>query len=360
MHIAKTVRSITTQENALVRTIMDTFVVLDQGFVDQILSLTQFTWHGRRPLSGFKTDGSPRAHDLDLLSVMVELMRRRAYVRLPGYTNMLPWEIAAGEQHVGTDRYGKIRRLISHREHLSFSVQINDRSVIRHADAKAGALRTYAMVGYNGDWNPGWRGVKWKHSADEAEFFAKRRLLQNGELTFRYYVHPNRRQSYGGAPYLLLKLLWQRFEHEVDHYAAELKRLESLGVHRPLDIDAPGKHIIAKGKSRNAFVRRFVMRLEGLHFTGQYPSVTADEAGYRQAYKRRQLIIEQLQPVVQFVVRADEAAFYLYGMASGFVPNWIRGPKWTKDPKGKWTRLAIADGVSLTYFTDEVPKKVAA
>lgn len=361
MRIAQTVVEVARGTDPVVSIILDRKAIIDQEFVDRALSLPQFSWHGRRPCVGHTKDGSV-GHDLDLLSVMVELARRNALVKLPGYGNMLPWQITAGEQHVGTDRFGQIVRLVSHREHLSFSVRIKDESVIKHAagTAQAGALRTYMMVDYNGNWHAGWRGVEWKYSEAEAEFFGKRRLLQNGQLSFRDYVHRNRRQSIFGRPYLILKLLWQRIEDEIAFYGSELKRLQKAGVGAPKGLEAQPKSILAQGKTRNIFVRRFILTLHGPQFRGEFTPVATTTDGYRVAYHRRQELLKKLQPIVQFVVRADEAAFYRYGMDRGFVANWIRGPQWVEDLESRRVTIHITEGLSLTYYTDEVPKAVAA
>ena len=360
MYIAKTVQDVANQSDPMVATIVNREHEINRAFIDRAISLTQFSWHGRRPIPAFDPKGDPRDHDLDLLSVMVELAKRQAYVKLPGYSNMLPWQVVAGEQHVGTDRYGKILRLVSHREHLSFSVQIQDESLYQHSDASFGAPRTYSMVDYNGVWHQGWRGINWRFAEDEAEFFQKRHLLHDGELGFKYYVHPHRRQSFGSRAYLILKLLWQRLEDEARFYSEEKKRLACLGISVPLDLIKTSAPVLERGESRNAFVQRFVMKLSGPEFRSEYESVSEDEAGYRLAHERWQEIVYDLQPLVQFVVRANEAAFYCYGMEGNFTPWWIKGPEWEYNPQSKWTSLHITDGLSLSYVTDEVPKQVAA
>ena len=364
MHIAKTVQSVAAVSNPVTAAIVNRAQPIDIGFVHRVISLTQFTWHDRRPRLALDSKDGKRGHDLDLLSVMVELARRKARIKLPGYENMLPWQVTAGEQHVGTDRYGQIMRLVSHKEHLSFSVRIRDESLYQHETGQFGAPRNYSMVGYNGVWNPGWRGVSWRFSEDEAEFFAKQHLLHDGELSFKYYVHPHRRQSFGSAAYLNAKLLCMRFEDESAFWASELKRLAELGIKMPNDLVKEVPAVLEKGPTKNVFVRRFVMKLNGPKLRGEYQSVSNDEAGYRQAYLRHQEIIEDLLPLIQFVVRADEAAFYLYGMESVFTPWWIKGPKWHKGTRltlqSTGATLNITPGLSLSYFTDEVPKMVAA
>ena len=363
MKIAQTVQSVANGTHPLIVAITDRNFHIDMAFVRQVMSLTQFTWHGRRPTASIDKDGKERKTNLDLLSVLVELARRRARIELPGYDNRLAWEIVAGEQHVGTTRrYGPIVRLISHREHLSFSVRIHDESIIRTGDkAGRGAERSYMMVNHQGEWHQGWRGLTWELNPDEEEFFKGRHILPSqGQLRFKYYVHPNRRQSLFSRPYLDLKALCLRLEQETRFYAGEMSRLREDGVDVPKDCEPAERPVLARGETRNEFVPSFMVNLRGLRFRGRYPKMTTDATGYRQAYWRHQELSEELRPTAQFMVRADEVAYYFHGLDSDFTPWWIEGPKWTHGPKRKSGKIRLFGNLELSYSRDMVPMKVAA
>ncbi len=361
MYIAQTVQSVANGTHPLLSVILDRSECVDMAFIKRVMSLGQFSWHGRRPMASIDKDGNERTTDLDLLSVLVELQRRRARIELPGYDNQLPWKVTANEQHVGTKRYGPIVQLISHQEHLSFSVRIFDESIVRtEGDVTRGAERSYMMVNHDGEWHAGWKGLTWEHTVDEQRFFDKRHILpQDGQLRFKYYVHPNRRQSFFAQAYLLMKLLLRKLNEEIDFYADQLRRLRQAGVTVPEDCKAKERPILARGDTRNEFRRRFWVHLQGLDFVGNFPLVTQDEAGYRQAFRRHKELLEELRPTLQFMVRADEVAFYLYGYKQGFTPWWIEGPEWSRTSSGSH-KIELCGRLALECHSDEVPVEVAA
>ena len=362
MKVAQTIQSVASGNHPLLSVILDRRKNIDMTFVRQVMSLGQFSWHGRRPMATVDKHGNSRETDLDLLSILVELQRRHAHIELPGYDNRLAWKITADEQHVGTKRYGPIVTLISHKEHLSFSVRIYDESIVRTGEIFArGAERTYMMVNQNGEWHQGWKGLTWQHSPDEQEFFDKRHILpQNAQLRFKYYVHPNRRQSIFSQAYLLMKLLLARLEQEVLFYSSELSRLSGAGVQIPKDCEPKERSVLARGKTRNEFVVSFKVKLEGLAFKGNYPKLPISEDGYRTAYLRHKELVERLQPTLQFVVRADEAAFYRYGYENGFTPWWIDGPKWQQGTIRGKRSIVLFKNLQLKSSVELVPIAVAA
>jgi len=222
MRIAKTVQAIEAGVNPIANRILNRAVPLDEAFVQQVLSLTQFTWHGRNP----KT-----ATSLDILSLLVELKRREARVSIDAYQNRTPWKMTAREQHVGgTKRFGKIVDLISHRDHLSFSVRIKDESihVVDGDQTKTGRNRSYMMVDYDGSWYENWKGFDWEKTDEEVAYLTRRKLLVDGSVSFNDYVHLNRRQSIFGAPYMILKLLSLRIEDELVFRKAEKAHIEDI------------------------------------------------------------------------------------------------------------------------------------
>jgi len=361
MPIAKTVGAIATLENPLAASLMNRSLPLTHAFARQVMSQTQFSYHGRRPKPARNRAGEVRRTNLDLLSLMVDLYKRSAQLELTAYDNQLPWQAYAGEQHVGgTKRFGPITGLISHREHLSFSVQIKDESVLKSAGCipTVGAYRTYMMADYAGAWHKGWHGFTWDMNAHERAYLTRRNLLVDDIINCEDYVHHNRRQSVMGAPYLLLKLLWQRIEDELTFFEYELKRLRLAGVACPQDLETPMRIKIAQGVEQSVEVPTFTMHLSGLSFTGHYTPVSTDALGFRLAHRSIRFLAHKLRPIVQFMMRADEVAFYRFGLEQNFVSHWVNGAHWV--PRSQYAAsIDLGDTLRLSYQKGTAEKKVA-
>ena len=364
MHIASTVLAVADRHNPMVAKIMDRSIPLTQEFCEQVMSLTQLSYHGRNPKPSIGKNGQIRKTNLDLLSLMMDLYRRNAQIELSAYDNQLPWKAVASERHVGgTTRRGPIKTLVSHKEQLSFSVRINDLSVLDSSgdEPTFGAERSYMIANHLGQWSAGWYGFTWDMNPAEQAYLMRRKLLVDGNVDYEDYLHGNRRQSVMGAPYLLLKLLWQRIEDELSFYQAQLKRLERAGVECPADLRASTRYSIAQGDSQSIEVPTFTMRLDGMECTEGYLSVSADAQGYRLAHDAVRFLSHDLRPMVQFMMRADEVAFYRFGLEQSFVSNWIKGSAWEHSGKGfDSASIALGDTLSLSYKKGLVEKKIAA
>ena len=107
------------------------------------------------------------------------------------------------------------------------------------------------------------------------------------------------------------------------------------------------------------------MVLELPEFSGAYAPVEDSVEGLMAAYERQKLFTYTLRPLVQFVIRADEAAFFLYGAEDLFVAPWMKGAEWElgyRLPRGRvdWNRLELAPGVALRYRIKRISQRVAA
>ena len=361
--IAKTIQAIDTGTNPLVKKIMDRSQQLDRAFALQTIGQTQFTWHGRRPKPSATANGCTRKTNLDLLSWLVELHKRSAEIALLDYDNQLPWKARTGEQRIGNQKpHGQIIDLISHQKHLSFSVLIKDMSILKSGagEPSLGADRTYMIADHCGNWSPGWHGFDWDKTDDELSYLNRRSLLVDGKVQFSDYLHQNRRQSIYGAPYLLLKLLWQRIEDEIAFYESELKRLEKLGVVPYVEPAKVTHECLAVGDSRSAEVPVFTMQVNGPPFVGEYTAVSADAVGYHLAKQSLRFLKYKLRPMVQFVVRADEVAFYRFGLEQGFVSSWVKGTDWTYDMSQRAQVMQLGADLSISYKKDVTEMRLAA
>jgi hypothetical protein len=294
---------------------------------------------------------------------LVELYKRSADIRLNGYENQLPWKARAGEQRIGNQKpHGQIVDLISHQKHLSFSVRIKDMSVLKSdaGEPTLGATRSYMIADHAGNWSPGWHGFDWGKTDDELSYLNRRSLLIDGKVQFNDYLHQNRRQSIYGAPYLLLKLLWQRLEEEISFYEAELKRLEQHGIAAASKTVDYNTSCLAVGDSRSVEVPVFTMQVKGPQFRGEYASYKATDLGYAQSKERLHQLRDVLRPMVQFVVRADEVAFYRFGLEQGFISSWIKGTDWSYDKSRRAQVMPLGDNLSISYKKDVTEMHLAA
>jgi hypothetical protein len=193
---------------------------------------------------------------------------------------------------------------------------------------------------------------------DERAYLKRRNLLVDGNVDYEDYIHRNRRQSVMGAPYLLLKLLWQRIEDEILFFEREIKRLQHAGVECPKDLESPLRFKIAEGDSASVEVPTFTMHLAGVPLAGEYTHVSTDALGYRLAHRSLTFLSQKLRPTVQFMVRADEVAFYRFGLEQHFVSNWIKGTFWVCTGSQR-ASIALGDTLRLSYRSGLVEKKVA-
>lgn len=359
MYTAKTLAAVANQTNPLAASILNREFSLTREFVRFVIRQTQFSWHGRKPKPSL-VGGTTRKTDLDLLSVLMELYYRQAHIELTAYENKLPWQIVVGEQHVGgTRRYGPIIGFNAHGEHLSISVTINDLSVFNSDTGTFGAPRSYMIADYDGSWHKGWHGLSWEMTDQERAYFTRRQLLTSDGIDFEDYIHQNRRQSVYGAPYLLLKLLLARIEDEIRFYEQELKHLKDLGVECPAELLDKPRSMIAGGATQSTEVPVFTMEVAGPVFRGEYATVTSDTVGYRLAHRLIRFLTYELRPIVQFVVRADEVAFYRFAREKGFVAHWACDAVWRSNTSGSRARIELAPNLTLSYFLGKTEKKVA-
>ena len=88
--------------------------------------------------------------------------------------------------------------------------------------------------------------------------------------------------------------------------------------------------------------------------------------GLVEAYRRRKKLLYTLQPKAQFIVRADEFAFFMHGFRDGAwqIAPWMTGRSWNsgyKTPRGRieWEQMVLSNDVALRYRVKEVTQTVA-
>lgn len=363
--VAKSVLAVASGAHPLARLIQDRHTEMTEELMWRVIKLLKFSWPSRKPRQQKNVRGEKRPTDMDLFSFLLPLIGTDTVLELPHYQTRLPRRTYAEERHLGNVRFGPIAKLISHRSLLSFSVQITDMSIVTRGDESesdhVGALRTFMMVDYDGKWQPGWNGIAWNFKKAEGQFRERYDLVNDAtHRGFMHYVHPNRRHSIFGAPHLLLKLLWQRLEDEIAFYRSEMKRLAQFASDQPGD----SKTVVSVSPHTGIMVPEFTMKLLGLTMAGEYQPTGDSLSGYQAIKEKERLLAETIRPLVQFIVRANEAAFYHYGRKQDYVAGWIRGVNWVHDNRHDnyrdSARIHLTRECSICYQTDLVSQTVAA
>ena len=365
--LADTVKGVATLQNPYALAIMDRGVQIDEAFIWSILAQSVFSWEGRNPSPALDEDGNFQATDLDLLSFLVPMAQRGAIIEIPRYESRRQKVSRGNERKIGKSQFGPITGLISSKDVLSFSVRIYDHT-IEVTDPltdkkRLGGHRSYMIVDIDGNWYEGWDRIVFDPTAKENAFLTEKSLWTDNRVIFKYYVHPNRWQSLYGAPYLLLKMLIERINDEAGFYRAEVNRLEAKGISLPAGEKELYVHPTHKGETVPVKVNTMEVQLDLPSFKGQYASVPDTQEGLVQAYRRQKALTWTLRPEVQFVVRADEAAFMKYG--EGKIAPWMGARRWEKNfrlPKGRidWNLMVLDNDFAIRTREYEKTERVSA
>ncbi len=367
--LAKSVSAVANLSNQYAKDILDRSIEIDEEFVNSILSQSVFSWEGRNPKPALDENGNFQVTDLDLLSFLMPLVARGAVIEIPKYQSRRKVVRKENERKVGTTSFGKLTGLTSNKDVLSFSARLFDQSIITKnietEEESVGAPRNYMLVDCDGHWYDGWNKLVWDPSAKENDFLTKNDLWTGSSVCFEHYVHPNRKQSIFGAPYLLLKMLSKRLTDEASFYRQEVDRLIQLGLKLPIGEQAPYVKTTSEGTTKKIAVETLEMVLDMPTMAGEYPEVPETVAGLVAAYRKQKYLTYTLKPLVQFVIRADEAAFYRFGHEKQFVATWMKGRSWIsgyRPPRGRvdWNQMVLSNSMALRYRVKTVNQQVSA
>lgn len=365
--LAESVKNVVHLNDPTAEAIMHRAVKIDKDFVESVLNQSLFGWEGRNPAPALDEDGNFQCTDLDLLSFMVPMATRGAVVEIPHYRNRRKVVVRESERKVGTNQFGRVERLVSHRDVFSFSVLIWDNTIVKtnpeSGEETTGAWRSYMLVDCDGTWYDGWDCVTWKPTAKENKFLTEKSLWTGNRVYFKHYVHPNRWQSVFGAPYLLLKMLSLRLTDEAAFYRAEVERLLKLGLRLPTSEKKPYEPPEYEGKTESTKIKTAEFVLDVSDFTGAYTPVENSNHGLLEAHRMQKFLTYSLKPKVQFVLRSDEAAYFRYG--EGRVASWMGDRTWRsgwKPPRGKveWNQVVLSNDMALRFREKTVTQQVSA
>lgn len=359
INFAKSVKDVVGMKNEYAQIIMDRNQAIDVELVSSIIAQGIMSYAGRTPAPALDPDGNFQCTDLDLLSFLVPLADRKAVIEIPKYRNCRQVIRRVGERKIGTNKFGPVTSLVSNQDLFSFSVKINDKSIITKDEFEkesVGEFRNYMVVGVDGQWYDGWDRIVWDPTADENAFLTKNKLWTGNTVQFQYFIHPNRWQSVFSAPHLLKKMLLTRIDDEADFYRSEMKRLTDLGIQLPDNEMKEARPVKAVGATEKIKVETMEMILTLPNFSGAYAPVSDTEEGMIEAYRRQKLLTYKWKPAVQFVVRANEAAYFLFGFdenGEAKVASWMKKRSWKPFQKNKrsalYNQMVLSNKMSLLY-----------
>jgi hypothetical protein len=359
INFAKTVRNVVTMKNEYASVIMDRSKPITEELVSSLIAQGIISYAGRNPVPALDADGNLKTTDLDLLSFLVPLAARHAVIEIPEYKNRRQVIKTEGERKIGTNNFGPITSLVSNQKVFSFCIKIHDKTIAVKDDVgaeKLGAYRNYLVVDCNGEIYNGWNKIVWNPSSKENAFLAEKRLWTGNSVQFKYFVHPNRWQSVFGAPHLLKKMLLARITDEARFYRAEIKRLHALGIYTSGGFSKPIRETIMRGATRKIEVQTMEMLLTLPKFIGAYQSMENSVAGLLEAYRRQRILTYTWKPAIQFVVRANEAAYFRFGLKAngqGKIARWLKSRRWVeakKSPRSAlYQTMKLSDNMSILY-----------
>lgn len=311
--------------------------------------------------------------ELDLAVFMAALAERRAVITLPKYKSRRAATATEGEVVVSKEnRHGRVSGLTSNKDVFSFNVRIEDANVITTGDV--GKPRNFMLQDLDGKWHDGWKVVKFIADTDaEKKLFAKA-----PEVTFDYFVHPNRWTSIYSRPYLLAKVAILRLADQQKFLKAERRRLR-----KELNVAPTAWPKSTKvGADKKETFWAFNVDIDGVKFAGDYEAYPASKKSLDEIemlLRRTNELLEKLR----FHTRASEFAFWKYGVLksmpvdsvsgylSGIITTGLRQPNWAtgewqtgykETPRARtfWARLERDEGLVLRWRAWKKTERVAA
>jgi hypothetical protein len=339
---------------------------------DRIAATWRYDLATRKVGGAYEDDDGVYRTDLDLACYMAAIAEHRGTIVLPEYRTRRAATRTEGEVIISKDnRHGRVIGLTSNADVFSFNVLIEDANVMT-ADS-VGKPRNFMLQDLDGTWHDGWKVIRVLPATPE-----EKRLFEgtNGQVSFKYFVHPNRWTSFYGRAYLLAKVAEKRLEDQDRFLKSEAKRIkDALGI-----VPEPWPKTTKVGDETSIKVEAFNAEVDGAEFTGEYSEFSANHLGLEAISDLRHRIGELLR-TLRFHIRATEFAFYSQSfkpavgcgatsyLVSGGVnleqPSWAKGA-WTcgykESAKARthWARRECESGLSIRFRVWEKTEKVAA
>jgi hypothetical protein len=339
---------------------------------DRIAATWRYDLTTRKVGGAYEDDDGVYRTDLDLACYMAAIAEHRGTIVLPEYRTRRAATRTAGEVIISKDnRHGRVIGLTSNADVFSFNVLIEDANVMT-ADS-VGKPRNFMLQDLDGTWHDGWKVIRVMPSTPE-----EKKLFEgtNGQVSFKYFVHPNRWTSFYGRAYLLAKVAEKRLEDQDRFLKSEAKRIrDALGI-----VPEPWPKTTKVGDETSVKVEAFNAEVDGVVFTGDFEGYPTDQPGLSEISILRHRIGELLR-TLRFHIRATEFAFYSQSfkpavgcgatsyLVSGGVnlelPSWAKGG-WTcgykesAKARNHWAKRECESGLSIRFRVWEKTEKVAA
>lgn len=332
--------------------------------------------------------------DLDLFSVLISLNQRGAVINIPDYENLRKSSLASNQIVISREnRHGQLLWIESNANTHAFHTEMIDYNVLetKNGKQKVGAFRKFAVVDDFGELYDGWTSLEMFPSAIENKLYQEKNLeIAPGVMKFNYFVHPDKRFSFYGSPYIATKILTMRVKDQASFYRKQAKQLEAEGV--KLMFPDEEEELVThryEGKTIPQIVKNLEAKLIIPDFHGEYPIIGMEiHNGERQftpfdkmpdsprekasVLRYSKWVAKKLSyrygPPVRAAARAVELAFFKYGLDSNkggeVKPGW-QVPDWNRDYREgprkriKWNQLIINDYVHLLYRIRETTAHVA-
>lgn len=337
--VAKTLTGI--MDNPVMQIVMDR-----KKYINSVLNEVNSWWgvdlYRRKPGPAF-IDDRFIGTDLDISCFLYELAERNAVITIPEYKTIRPRSKTKGLQVISSsNRHGQIIGLTSNMDTFLFSVRIKDMNVV--STNKVGAYRNFALTDLSGNLY-----IKsFQFIPDEKEnwfIFDKGILDVNNNITFEYFVHPNRWSSLFGHHYIITKMLIERLKEQCSDYQNRIDEMLKKGIRYPkkggIPFQWPEK---VKEEGKKIRVESFQVEMTFPESNGEFLDWKYTQENLVRLTKLRNYLLFTFIPKLQFAVRTVEFAYYKYG--ENRIPHWMKNVKWESNyvPPGrraKWDRIIL-------------------
>jgi hypothetical protein len=349
--VAKTLTGI--MDHPIMKIIMDRSKLIN-GVLHEVNSWWGYYLYLRKPGPAYIDDRFVGT-DLDMSCFLFELVERNAVINIPEYKSIRPRSRTKGFQVISPmNRHGQIIGLTSNKDTFLFSIRLKDMNVI--SSNTVGAYRNFSLTDLSG--NLYIKSFQFIPNQKENKFLTDSYVVDvNNNISFEYFVHPNRWSSMFGQHYIMTKMLIERLKEQCADYQVRIDEMLKKGIRYPkkggIPFQWPEK---TKEIGKKVIVESFQVEMTFPENTGKFQDWKFTQENLVRLTELRNYLLFTFIPKLQFAVRTVEFAYYKYG--ENRIPHWIKNTKWESNyvPPGrraKWDRIILfqrkvgEEGISL-------------
>ncbi|MCK5616484.1 hypothetical protein KAR91_82240 [Candidatus Pacearchaeota archaeon] len=343
----------TTLKNVLDNTVMQG--IMDRGskilpLIEEVKSFWNYDLFKRSPGPAYR-DGVFVGTDLDLACFLYSLAERNAVINIPKYESIRATSRKEGQMIVSKDnRHGQLLGVVSNKDVFSFSIKIKDMNVM--SSDEVGDYRNFSITDLDGDWYSGWSTIQFMPDAKENAFLFENELLSGGNrIVFKNFVHPNRWTSFYGKYYFMTKALIERMREQAKDLNLQIKAMLNAGIEYPATGEGaqtswPKSH---KEEGKSVKFESLQVEVDIPDNDTTFPTYLQTQANLVEITKLRKDLTYKYTPMMQFMTRATELAFFKHGTNGDDqerMPGWLTDVNWEREyklkgKKIKWDRLIL-------------------